>query len=158
MFLSDPKNQKEMSDHQFFSTMAMLAIGALLIWSMKNGIDLQLMMWNLIYFFIAAVPIAVGAVLGVRHIKGELSVGKRGLLPFLNGENGIFVAQTNDRRNLFLPEQIRTGHVQIVGSTGRGKTESVILPMIVRDLLRGNSPLLIDGKGDRSLIDKVYGL
>jgi type IV secretory pathway TraG/TraD family ATPase VirD4 len=156
---SVPKTQQEMSWHQFFSTLVMLGLGGLLIWSTKNGIDPEQMLANILHFLIfllaVSIPVAVIAKFAVKHVKSALSVRGRGLLPFLESENGILVAETTDERNLFLPEQLRTGHVQIIGSTGRGKTESVILPMIVRDLFRGNSPILIDGKGDRSLADKV---
>jgi type IV secretory pathway TraG/TraD family ATPase VirD4 len=53
---------------------------------------------------------------------------------------------------LFLFNEMRSGHVQIIGATGRGKTASVVLPWFIRDLRCGNVPILIDGKGDESLI------
>jgi type IV secretory pathway TraG/TraD family ATPase VirD4 len=68
----------------------------------------------------------------------------------------IFVGRTlKDRRVLTLSNEQRSGHVQIVGATGRGKTVSVIAPWFVRDLLNQNIPILIDGKGDRALADEI---
>lgn len=70
-------------------------------------------------------------------------------------DDTIFVGTTNDDVDLHLPEAIRTGHTQIIASTGRGKTKSVILPWLCRDIYRGKSVLLIDGKGDRELIPVI---
>jgi hypothetical protein len=70
-------------------------------------------------------------------------------------ETGTFIATTKDGTSIHLPDKMRTGHVQIIGATGRGKTESVILPMMVRDLRRGKSSVLIDGKGDVELAERI---
>lgn len=67
----------------------------------------------------------------------------------------IFVGQTKDGINLTLPDHIRCGQVQIVGATGRGKTESVILPWLIQDTLRGRASILIDGKGDQAIYEKI---
>lgn len=64
----------------------------------------------------------------------------------------IYVGQTVDGAGLHLSEEQRCGHVQILGSTGRGKTESVIVPWICRDLRKGRRTILIDGKGDHTII------
>jgi len=57
--------------------------------------------------------------------------------------------------NVFLTRKQRLGHVQILGTTGRGKTESLILPWIVRDARNGFSSLVIDGKGDPELVQQL---
>jgi hypothetical protein len=66
----------------------------------------------------------------------------------------ILVGKTDDRIKIALPNSLRTGHVQIIGSTGRGKTESVIIPWMVQDLIHERTTVLIDGKGDQ----KIYEL
>ncbi len=65
----------------------------------------------------------------------------------------------SDTRNKphYLKERFRTMHAQVIGTTSAGKTESVILPWIIRDIERGNGILIIDGKSDRSFLDKLYG-
>ncbi len=73
----------------------------------------------------------------------------------LGDDAGTLVAKTKDGTSIHLPDKARTGHVQIIGATGRGKTESVILPMMVRDLRRGHSAVLIDGKGDAELAERI---
>jgi len=60
-----------------------------------------------------------------------------------------------DGTPLGLTRKQRLGHVQIIGTTGRGKTESLILPWIVRDARNGVSSLVIDGKGDPELASRV---
>ena len=47
-------------------------------------------------------------------------------------------------------------HTQVVGTTNAGKTESVIVPWAVDDIKKGRGLLIIDGKSDRSLLDKLY--
>lgn len=67
----------------------------------------------------------------------------------------IFVGQTNDGMNLTMPNEIRCGHVQIVGATGRGKTESVIIPWLTQDIVQDHPAILIDGKGDWSIYERM---
>lgn len=69
--------------------------------------------------------------------------------------NEIFVGKTTDGFPLCLEDEQRCEHVQVVGSTGRGKTMSVILPWMVQDFTHGKSVILIDGKGDRALADQL---
>ncbi|WP_409479668.1 type IV secretory system conjugative DNA transfer family protein [Pseudobdellovibrio sp. HCB154] len=68
-------------------------------------------------------------------------------------DKSIYIGRTLRGDNpLFLTEKMRCGHVQIIGATGRGKTASVVLPWFIRDLMAGNIPILIDGKGDESIL------
>lgn len=67
----------------------------------------------------------------------------------------IYVGETLDRERIAIPNALRTGHVQIVGATGRGKTESVILPWLLQDVIHARPTVLIDGKGDRKFLEKV---
>ena len=57
-----------------------------------------------------------------------------------------------DGHPVYLSDEKRTTHVQVLGATGRGKTESVILPWMVQDFgVKKNNVILIDGKGDPEL-------
>ncbi len=80
------------------------------------------------------------------------------LSPYLEKDAGVFVGSTTDGDALYLPDDARTEHVQIIGATGRGKTESVILPWLMRDLVRGRSAVLIDGKGELQLAERIKNL
>jgi type IV secretory pathway TraG/TraD family ATPase VirD4 len=55
-----------------------------------------------------------------------------------------------------LKSQFRTMHTQVIGTTNAGKTASVILPWIVRDLELGRGMIIVDGKSDRSFLDQLY--
>lgn len=63
----------------------------------------------------------------------------------------ILIGKTNDGIKIAVPNHLRCGHVQVIGSTGRGKTESVIIPWMMQDMFQGNRTVLIDGKGDKSI-------
>ena len=64
-------------------------------------------------------------------------------------DKNIFVGSTHDKVGLHLSDELRCTHVQIIGTTGRGKTQSVVIPWTLRDLCRHKSVILIDGKGSR---------
>lgn len=57
--------------------------------------------------------------------------------------------------NIFLPDSIRTRHVHILGATGSGKTESVILNFLKQDVARGLGTIILDAKGDQSFLDEL---
>ena len=65
------------------------------------------------------------------------------------------IGAMTDGTELYLSENLRTGHVQIVGTTGRGKTESVIVPWIIQDVRRKTDSILIDGKGDPGIVREL---
>lgn len=71
-------------------------------------------------------------------------------------ENSFPVGLSNLGKTIYLPEAARTKHTQVVGTTSAGKTESVILPWAVHDIKCGRGFVIIDGKSDRSLLDKLY--
>ncbi len=55
------------------------------------------------------------------------------------------------------PEE-RLTHAWVVGATGTGKTQSVLLPMLRSDILAGRAVVFIDGKGDRETRSALYRL
>lgn len=57
--------------------------------------------------------------------------------------------------NIYLPDNIRTRHVHILGATGSGKTESVILNFLKQDVGRGLGTIILDAKGDQSFLDEL---
>jgi len=59
----------------------------------------------------------------------------------------IYVGRAALGQALAIPNEIRCGHVQVVGATGRGKTESVIVPWMLQDTIQERGSILIDGKG-----------
>lgn len=56
---------------------------------------------------------------------------------------------------VYLPDSIRTRHVHILGATGSGKTESVILNFLKQDVARGLGSIILDAKGDASFLTEL---
>ncbi len=71
-------------------------------------------------------------------------------------EDSFYIGVSEDKKPIYLPESARIRHTQVVGTTSAGKTESVIIPWAVRDIQKGRGFIIIDGKSDRSLLDKLY--
>lgn len=67
----------------------------------------------------------------------------------------IKAGSTRDAVDLHVSDKSRTSHVQVIGTTGSGKTTSVVIPWCLKDLLRGRSSLVIDGKGSRDLPEEL---
>lgn len=57
---------------------------------------------------------------------------------------------------VYLTTEQRNLHLLCTGSTGSGKTESVMLPLVANDVKHGRGCIIIDGKGDSDLRDKLY--
>ena len=56
---------------------------------------------------------------------------------------------------VFIDDAMRTMHSHCVGSTGVGKTESVLLPLLRHDIEAGKGAIVIDAKGDLELLAKI---
>lgn len=56
---------------------------------------------------------------------------------------------------IYLPDNIRTRHIHILGATGSGKTESVILNFLRQDVERGLGSIILDAKGDQSFLSEL---
>ncbi len=51
---------------------------------------------------------------------------------------------------LYFPDSIRSRHIHILGATGSGKTESIVLNFLRQDVQRGKGAIVLDAKGDAS--------
>jgi hypothetical protein len=71
-------------------------------------------------------------------------------------EDSVFCGTTDSKEEVWIKPRQRTMHTQVVGTTNAGKTESVIIPWAVQDICKGRGLLLIDGKADNSLLDKLW--
>ncbi len=56
---------------------------------------------------------------------------------------------------VYLPDNIRSRHVHILGATGSGKTESVVLNLLKQDVARGRGAIILDAKGDASFLREL---
>lgn len=71
-------------------------------------------------------------------------------------EDSVFCGTTDNNEDIWVKPRQRAMHTQVIGTTNAGKTESVILPWAIQDIHAGKGLLLIDGKADNSLIDKLW--
>lgn len=71
-------------------------------------------------------------------------------------EDSFYIGRSIDGNAIYLPESARIRHTQVVGTTSAGKTESVIIPWAIQDIKQGRGFIIVDGKSDRSLLDKLY--
>lgn len=71
-------------------------------------------------------------------------------------EDSVFCGTTDEGKDVWIKPHQRTMHTQIIGTTNAGKTESVIIPWAVNDIFSGRGLILIDGKADNSLLDKLW--
>lgn len=70
--------------------------------------------------------------------------------------NSILMGVESDLgAQIFLPDHIRTRHVHILGATGSGKTENVILNFLKQDIERGLGSIILDAKGDHSFLSEM---
>ncbi len=71
-------------------------------------------------------------------------------------DDSVFCGDTSDGEDTWIKPRQRAMHTQVIGTTNAGKTESVIIPWAVQDIFSGKGLLLIDGKADNSLLDKLW--
>lgn len=155
--MSKTSNHEPMSTREAISTVLLAGMGVGAMWTYSHKQILQ--QWLFEHFVVLSVgiyfAIAAFALWRVRRSKSSEIDRIKLLSKVWNQAEGVFVGKTHDDCGIYLPEKTRTGHVQIIGATGRGKTESVILPWFMRDFYAGHMPVLIDGKGDRELVQKI---
>lgn len=73
-------------------------------------------------------------------------------------EDKIFAGTSRDNKSkpLFITDEMRSLHVECVGTTGTGKSASFIFPWAYQDIKRGRGVIIIDAKGDVRFFEKLY--
>lgn len=71
-------------------------------------------------------------------------------------KTSVYLGESPEVGPVHLKQTYRMTHTQVIGTTSAGKTESVILPWAIRDIELGNGLLIIDGKSDKSFLEKFY--
>ncbi len=72
------------------------------------------------------------------------------------GEDAIYAGLGEKGKSVYIKQSFRRMHTQVVGTTNAGKTESVIIPWAIDDIKKGRGLLMIDGKSDSGLLNKLY--
>ena len=130
---------------QNYQALLLLPLGLLALWIHNEFVSLQSMDRVLFSFGIAG----AGSLLLLWIIHSHSSWGKNRkkcveTLREIPNEllcaspHSVFMGiESNLDAKIFLPDAIRTRHVHILGATGSGKTESVILNFLRQDIARG---------------------
>ena len=73
-------------------------------------------------------------------------------------DDEIFLGLDLNRNNepFFAKRSSLKGHMQIIGGPGSGKTESIIQPIWYQEVRRNVATFVLDGKGSRRNVDKIY--
>lgn len=108
--------------------------------------------------FAAIIGVIIAGISYWAILKRETTMRKRKRETKILGPetDSVFCGNTIDGEDVFVKTQQRTMHTQIIGTTNAGKTESVILPWAIQDIEQGRGLVLIDGKADRTLLDKLW--
>lgn len=102
-------------------------------------------------FIVGSAIIALGTLAWNYYVKRENDKGVTA-----SDERAVLLGKDESNRNVYLKESFRRTHAQIIGSTSAGKTESTVLPWIIKDLENGSGCLIIDGKSDIEFLNKLY--
>lgn len=71
-------------------------------------------------------------------------------------DGSVYCGTTDKDEDIWVKPSQRCMHTQVIGTTNAGKTESVIIPWAVEDIHLGRGLIIIDGKADNSLLDKLW--
>ncbi|PUU87633.1 type IV secretory system conjugative DNA transfer family protein [Halanaerobium sp.] len=72
-----------------------------------------------------------------------------------NNEYFLGVLQGNDKKKIMLKDKAFETHAQVIGTTGGGKTESILIPRAINIMQRGKGFAFIDPKGARHNLQKI---
>jgi hypothetical protein len=64
----------------------------------------------------------------------------------------------NRWRPVYLSEEQRSAHRHVIGKTGSGKTQSVLWPQVLQDVLDGKGVVYVSGKGSDEEIATIKGI
>jgi conjugal transfer pilus assembly protein TraD len=120
----------------------------LLDWYFEHRLQLALVISGLILWTGIKVKSLVTKRLRNRKQEKSITDGK--------GEDSVYAGLDDTGEEIFIKSSYRTMHTQVVGTTNAGKTESVIVPWAVDDMKKKRGFILIDGKSDLSLLNKLY--
>lgn len=121
---------------------------ALLSWYFSNRILILILLAICLFGIIFVLKNKIIQIYQNRKYEKEITNGKK--------EDSVFVGKTTKGENIFINLSFRRMHAQVVGTTNAGKTESVIIPLAVDDIEKGRGLIIIDGKADWSLLNKLY--
>lgn len=113
--------------------------------------------YRLVIAFALSVSICFGFVYAKKKIQKYLENKKYEESIAGDKENDhTFLGFQENGKPFSLNVDFRRMHAQVVGTTNAGKTESVLVPLMVDDIQKGRGLILIDGKSDMALLHKIH--
>lgn len=152
-----PGDRDQMSDQGFFFVIGCLA--AFLGWFRFKASLVRFYSENRILIALVVSLVLLALYLKVKAIFLKRMAPKDLEDEILAGsldEDSVFAGISGSGKRVYIRQSYRRMHTQVVGTTNAGKTESVILPWAIDDIRKGRGLLIVDGKSDRSLLDKLY--
>lgn len=150
-------NKSEMSDRGFL--VLTMALGIAVAWlRYKVQIVTFIVNWRMV----VATAISLGVIGFLIYLRGKIRAknkeydSENGIITPIEDEDCVFAGLSTKGKNVYVKQPFRKMHTQVVGTTNAGKTESVILPWAIDDIKKGRGLLIIDGKSDMSLLNKLY--
>lgn len=131
----------------FFAAVFWKKLGA----ATADSIWLRTCVWILLS--VSLTNIGIWVIWTIERNMKEKAIDRKILAP---AEGAVYCGVTADDEEVYIKPWQRSMHTQVIGTTNAGKTESVILPWAIQDIEQGRGLILIDGKADRGLLDKLW--
>ncbi len=149
---------------QNYSTLLLVPMGIAGMWLYKIITDLRRL--DFVLFALVALGVCIFSLIlvfkyfsswGKTNTKRLEQVHEIPLSLRTSSEDSVQMGKDSELdETIYLPDVIRTRHVHILGATGSGKTESVILNFLRQDVNRGLGSIILDAKGDNSFLEALY--
>jgi hypothetical protein len=106
-----------------------------------------------IYLFFSDAKKKDGKIREIHLVKDTGSLGKDRKN---TGYDVVLCKNKETGEDVIFEEDARYTHMLCIGPTGCGKTSQVLIPMILQDIQKGHSVIVVEPKGD--LAEKVYAM
>ena len=149
----------EIDGHFFYCLIALVSLGLLTraLW------PLPLQIWNYVFAhkyqlnLCALAGIVMGVGIGLGYLWNKYQERRSQSAVVEADETSIFLGlESKTEKKIYLKEDFRTAHTQVIGTTNAGKTASTILPWAAQDIEQGRGLLIMDGKAERSFLNQIY--
>lgn len=155
--MSKENKHVEISDSLFiFGTITLFVW---IFWYKYKNVIIKLYLENryLIALVITIVILIIYQKIKSRFLrKMEPQILENEILGESSHEPSVFAGFSEKGKRVYVKPSFRRMHTQVVGTTNAGKTESVILPWAIDDIKRKRGLIIIDGKSDKSMLNKLY--
>lgn len=153
--MSDNKSSEIDSQFIFVSVLLCLLVichrfgGAIFLFILRNR-------YSLAFIIICLALAGLQVLVDKAVIQRRKKLQQKEVLGISKTEESLCVGLSDQDQKVYIKPSQRKMHAQIIGTTNAGKTESVILPWAIDDIAFGRGMVIIDGKSDKSLLNKLY--